>query len=100
MAEIHQDDVDLVGPEEAVLKFSEEISKHAQMKWSKVLTEGDYFRFLKQHKYIDKDGIWLYPDDKYAKRISALVGLEEKSKVAGVPISKPRLATDEKHRAN
>ena len=72
------------------------VSENVQMKWSKILKEGDHFSFLKQHKYIDRDGLWLHPDEKYAKRMTTMLGLEAKSKIAHVPISTPRRPTDEK----
>ena len=65
------------------------------MKWSKLLRPGDSFSFLKQHKYISNDGLYLYADNKYAKRIGDLVGLDKKAKPTVVPISQARRPDDE-----
>ena len=52
--------------------------------------------FLKQHKYISNDGLYLYADNKYAKRIGDLVGLDKQAKPTVVPISQARKPEDEK----
>eukprot|EP00971_Amphidinium_carterae_P313310 6226455-Amphidinium_carterae.1 len=82
VAELHQDDIHMVGPDELLLDVSREIDKRLTMKWSKLLTVGDKYSFLKQQRVVTEDGVFLCANDKYTEDILASMSM---SKCAGSP---------------
>ncbi|HIG87931.1 MAG TPA: transposon Pol polyprotein, partial [Planctomycetes bacterium] len=94
--EVHQDDIHAGGPEEELEKLMRNISKHVRMKWSEILKAPARYAHLKNFRVVRADGIFIYPNPKYAADIVKSLGLE-KAKSAVTPISETRQPGDEQH---
>ena len=77
--ECHRDDIHATCPEENV-----DWSKVLELKWSKVLREGDVYSHLKCYRKRTRDGTWIIA---HRKHIDAVLELIQNCKSAPTPIT-------------
>ena len=93
LAEIHQDDVHAAGPDDGLRRMMDLIGSRLMMKWSDLIGPGQRYSFLKNNRLVLPEGVFIYPNPRYANDIIKTLGMQN-AKSAPTPIIKLRQSSD------
>lgn len=74
--DVHQGDWYATGPDASLEWLDVEVKKKVMTKTSKILGVGDHYAHLKQGSFRTNEGMYIYGNEKYSKKILERLGME------------------------
>ena len=94
--EVHVDDFYAVGPGQGSKRVLEEVAKYLTMQIERPYDEiNPEFVYLKCHRTIRPEGVWIQPAEGHLKKLLELNGLNMESKTRETPVTKPVIGSPE-----